>query len=148
MWRIMGAVFFNNPLHFVDVGKKTFRQDLIVEFLTDQGIAIYDSAVKIERGNNDASDANLQVIERISLHEILAQIPECKCIVTTGGKSAEIVSDILGVKTPSVGQFVDAECRGRKIKLCRMPSSSRAYPMKLDVKAQAYEMIKEIVQDV
>ena len=145
MWRVMGIVFYDDPLHFIDVNKKTFRQDEIVDFLTVKGIAIYDSAVEIERGNNDASDANLQVIERVNLSEILAQIPDCKAIVATGGKSAEIVADILGVKTPAVGVFVEANCCGRSIRLYRMPSTSRAFPMKIDVKARAYEAIKDII---
>ena len=145
MWRVMGIVFYDDPLHFIDVNKKTFRQDEIVDFLTVKGIAIYDSAVEIERGNNDASDANLQVIERVNLSEILAQIPDCKAIVATGGKSAEIVADILGVKTPAVGVFVEANCCGRPIRLYRMPSTSRAFPMKIDVKARAYEAIKDII---
>ncbi len=145
MWRVMGIVFYDDPLHFIDVNKKTFRQDEIVDFLTVKGIAIYDSAVEIERGNNDASDANLQVIERVNLSEILAQIPDCKAIVATGGKSAEIVADILGVKTPAVGVFVEANCCGRLIRLYRMPSTSRAFPMKIDVKARAYEAIKDII---
>ncbi len=145
MWRVMGIVFYDDPLHFIDVNKKTFRQDEIVDFLTVKGIAIYDSAVEIERGNNDASDANLQVIERVNLSEILAQIPDCKAIVATGGKSAEIVADILGVKTPAVGVFVEANCCGQLIRLYRMPSTSRAFPMKIDVKARAYEAIKDII---
>ena len=145
MWRVMGIVFYDDPLHFIDVNKKTFRQDEIVDFLTVKGIAIYDSAVEIERGNNDASDANLQVIERVNLSEILAQIPDCKAIVATGGKSAEIVAEILGVKTPAVGDFVEANCCGRLIRLYRMPSTSRAFPMKIDVKARAYEAIKDII---
>ncbi len=145
MWRIMGMVFFGDSMHFIDVEHKIFKQEQIVDFLTGKGIAIYDSAIEIERGNNDASDANLQVIERINLPEILAQIPECKAIVTTGGKSADIVADILGAKTPAVGEYVEAECCHRKIRLYRMPSSSRAYPMKLEVKARAYEAIKDMV---
>ena len=145
MWRIMGIVFYDDPLHFIDVEKKTFKQDEIIDFLTVKGIAIYDSAVEIERGNNDASDANLQVIERINLPEILAQIPDCKTIITTGGKSAEIVADILGIKTPMVGEYAETEFAGRNIRLYRMPSSSRAYPMKIEVKARAYEVLKGIV---
>ncbi|MBO4771920.1 MAG: uracil-DNA glycosylase family protein [Bacteroidales bacterium] len=146
MWRIFGIVFFNDLNHFIDVEKKCFKQDEIIDFLTTNGIAIYDSAVEIERGNNDASDANLQVIERINLSEILAQIPDCKAIVSTGGKSAEIVADILGVKTPAVGEFVETIFSGRPIRLYRMPSTSRAFPLKIEVKARAYEAVREIVE--
>ena len=145
MWRIMGIVFFNDPLHFINAEKKCFKQDEIIDFLTVKVIAIYDSAVEIERGNNDASDANLQVIERINLSEILAQIPDCKSIFSTGGKSAEIVADILGVKTPAVGEFVETVFSNRTIRLYRMPSTSRAFPLKIEVKAQAYEVVREML---
>ena len=96
MWRIFGIVFFNDINHFIDVNQKCFKQQQIVDFLTDKGIAIYDTAVEIERGNNDASDANLDILERVDLAESLSQIPDCKVIVSTGGKSAEVVSEILG----------------------------------------------------
>ena len=145
MWRIMGIVFFNNLNHFIDVKAKNFNMDEIVDFLTDKGIAIYDTAVKIERENNDASDANLNILETINLLEILSQIPECKAIVSTGGKSAEVVSEILGVKTPQIGDFVEADFAGRTIRFYRMPSTSRAYPMKIDKKAEIYGVMREIV---
>ena len=105
MWRIMGIVFFNDPLHFIDAEKKCFKQDEIIDFLTVKGIAIYDSAVEIERGNNDASDANLQVI----------------------------------------GKFVETVFSNRTIRLYRMPSTSRAFPLKIEVKAQAYEVVREML---
>ena len=87
----------------------------------------------------------MQVIERINLSEIITQIPDCKSIISTGDKSAEIVADILGVKTPAVGEFVEAVFSNRTIRLYRMPSTSRAFPLKIEVKVQAYEVIKGIV---
>ena len=116
-------------------------QQQIVDFLIDKGIAIYDTAVEIERGKNDASDANLNILERVNLAEILSQIPDCTTIVSTGGKSAEVVSEILGVKSPEIGDFVEKEFCNRVIKFYRMPSSSRAYPMKVDKKAEIYSVV-------
>lgn len=141
MWRIFGIVFFNDVNHFIDVGQKCFKQQQIVDFLTDKGIAIYDTAVEIERGNNDASDANLDILEQVNLEEILSQIPDCKAIVSTGGKSADVVADILGVKKPEIGDFVEKEFCNRVIKFYRMPSSSRAYPMKVGKKAEIYSVV-------
>jgi G:T/U-mismatch repair DNA glycosylase len=145
MWRIFGIVFFNDLNHFIDTDKKTFKQDEIVDFLTINGVAIYDTAVEVERANNDASDANLDILERVNLNEILSQIPDCKAIVSTGGKSAEVVSEILGVKSPEIGSFVETEFCNRKIRFYRMPSSSRAYPMKVDKKAEIYSVLKTIL---
>ena len=145
MWRIFGIVFFNDLNHFIDLSQKCFKQQQIVDFLTDNGIAIYDTAVLVERGNNDASDANLDILERVNLEEILSQIPDCKAIVSTGGKSAEVVAEILGVKSPEIGSFVETEFCNRKIRFYRMPSSSRAYPMKVDKKAEIYSVLKTIL---
>ncbi len=145
MWRIFGLVFFNDINHFIDTDKKTFKQDEIVDFLTDNGIALYDTAVEINRANNDASDANLDILERVNLAEILAQIPDCKTIVSTGGKSADVVADILDVKKPEIGDFAETEFCNREIKFYRMPSSSRAYPMKVGKKAELYRVLRPIL---
>ena len=55
--------------------------------------------------------------------------------------SAEVVSEILGVKSPEIGDYVEAEFCNRVIKFYRMPSSSRAYPMKVDKKAEIYSVV-------
>ncbi|MBO4771033.1 MAG: uracil-DNA glycosylase family protein, partial [Bacteroidales bacterium] len=94
---------------------------------------------------NDASDANLEILEQVNLEEILSQIPDCKAIVSTGGKSADVVADILGVKKPEIGDFVEKEFCNRVIKFYRMPSSSRAYPMKVGKKAEIYSALKNIL---
>ena len=141
MWRIFGLVFFNDVNHFINLENKSFKQDEIVNFLIDKGIAIYDAAVEIERGNNDASDANLEILERVNLAEILSQIPDCKTIVSTGGKSAEVISEILGIKRPEIGDYVETEFCNSVLKFYRMPSSSRAYPMKVDKKAEIYSKV-------
>ena len=145
MWRIFGIVFFNDINHFIYTDKKTFKQDEIVDFLTINGVAIYDTAVEVERANNDASDANLDILEQVNLEEILSQIPDCKAIVSTGGKSADVVADILGVKKPEIGDFVEKEFCNLVIKFYRMPSSSRAYPMKVGKKAEIYSALKNIL---
>ena len=44
MWRIFGLCFYNDKMHFVDVEHKTFRLDLIVPFLRQYGIGMYDTS--------------------------------------------------------------------------------------------------------
>ena len=46
-WRIAGLVFYSNKDHFVDLQNKTFRLPLIVQFLNDKGIALYDTCAAI-----------------------------------------------------------------------------------------------------
>ena len=43
-----------------------------------------------------------------------------------------------GVKEPKVGDYAATENKGRQIRIYRMPSSSRAYPMKPERKAEQY----------
>ena len=42
-----------------------------------------------------------------------------------------------------MGEYTEFIFEGRKLKLYRMPSSSRAYPMKLEKKAEYYQKMFE-----
>ncbi len=42
-----------------------------------------------------------------------------------------------------MGEYTEFTFEGRKLKLYRMPSSSRAYPMKLEKKAEYYQKMFE-----
>lgn len=53
MWRILGMVFFDDKEYFID--NKNFKEGLLKEFLTKQGIAIYDTAKVVIRTQNNAS---------------------------------------------------------------------------------------------
>ena len=94
------------------------------------------------RTHGNASDAYLKVVETVELPEILAQIPQCRRICTTGGKATEILFDLLTAekkgKDVKTGETVPARCGGRELLVTRLPSTSRAYPMKLEKKAEAY----------
>ena len=59
MWRIFGLVFFDDKDHFVDLERKCFRKDDIVDFLTQRGIALYDTATAVVRTKDTASDKDL-----------------------------------------------------------------------------------------
>ena len=43
MWRIMGYIFHGDRNWFVDERAKCFKKAMIVEFLLDKGIALYDT---------------------------------------------------------------------------------------------------------
>jgi dihydroxyacetone kinase len=47
----------------------------------------------------------------------------------------------LGVEEPKVGAFTSVDMEGRTLRLYRMPSSSRAYPMAIEKKAEFYQTI-------
>ena len=145
MWRIFGLLFFNDKEHFLMPHKKAFHKELLVEFLTEKGIALYDTASAIRRLQDNASDKFLEVVEPTDIRLLLKQLPLCKAIVTTGQKATDIIRNQIEVKEPSVGESSPFEFEDRTLRLYRMPSSSRAYPLALEKKASAYRfMLNEL----
>ena len=139
MWRIFGIVFFHNKEYFVDAPNKTFKLNLLKQFLQQKGVALYDTATAVIRSTGTAADKDLVVVTPTDVAGLLRQIPLCKALVTTGEKAT---------KTPQVGQFVTFTFEDRTLKLYRMPSSSRAYPMKIERKAELYKpMLLELLNN-
>lgn len=147
MWRIFGICFFGDKFHFVDEKRKTFRREAIETFLTEKGIAIYDTATAVIRTRNTASDKDLKIIETTDLDKLLRRIPECRAVVTTGQKATELFTAHFHVAPPGVGSSTEFYTGCRDLRLYRMPSSSRAYPMKVERKADFYlKMFKEVIE--
>lgn len=145
MWRIYGLCFFGDKDYFVDVEHKSFRKELLVEFLTEKGVALYDTASAIVRTKGTASDKDLEVVTPTDIKALLRQLPECKAVVVTGQKAADVFTAQFHIEQPRVGNFTEFQFEGRPLRLYRMPSSSRAYPMKLERKAESYQqMFREL----
>ena len=145
MWEIVGLVFFGDSQRLVDAEHKTFRLEEIKAFLAERGIAIYDTACAVQRLNGNASDKDLAVVEKTDIPALLAKIPQCHDIVCTGQKSFSVLTEDYGVPVPKMGAYHEFTLAGRPMRLWRMPSSSRAYPMKLVEKARYYlDMMKQI----
>ena len=155
MWRIMGLLFYGDAGHFVMPGQKRFDYERVVEFCRREGIALYDAAYMVKRLRGNASDNFLKIIEPTDIPALLARMPSCRAVVSTGGKSAEQIASILDVPVPSVGGSVPftisapsaASTSGvssRTVTFYRMPSSSRAYPLSLDRKAAAYAQVFDV----
>ncbi len=145
MWNIFGIVFFGDAERLVDAPNKTFRMEDIKALLTEHGIAIFDTACAVRRLSGNASDKDLEVVEKTDIPALLAQIPLCHDIVCTGQKSFSVLTEDYGVPVPAMGTYNDFTLAGREMHLWRIPSSSRAYPMKLEDKAAYYrEMMKNI----
>lgn len=141
MWRIYGLCFFDDKDYFVDVEQKTFCKDLIEEFLTEKGVALYDTASAIVRTKGTASDKDLEVVTPTDIKALLRELPECQAVVVTGQKAADVFSVQFQIVQPKVGSFTAFIFEGRNLRLYRMPSSSRAYPMKLEYKAKKYKQM-------
>ncbi|MCI6129612.1 uracil-DNA glycosylase family protein [Prevotella sp.] len=144
MWRIFGLCFFGDKLHFVDVERKTFCLDAIIDFLTAKGIGMYDTATAVRRLKNTAADKDLEVVEPTDLKAMVRSLPRLEAIVTTGQKATDVLRECLDISgEPRVGEYVEFEFEGRMLRLWRMPSSSRAYPLKVEKKAEYYGRLFE-----
>jgi hypothetical protein len=63
-------------------------------------------------------------------------------LVTTGEKASTIVAQTFSCSVPPVGGYVDIVMPGREpLRFWRMPSTSRAYPLPLEKKADAYRVL-------
>ena len=124
MWRIYGILFFNDKNHFLNSTLKSFCREQIIDFLNEKGIALFDTDVAA----------------------LLRQLPECKAIVTTGQKATDTLRQQFEIEEPKVGDYSEFVFEGRAMRLYRMPSSSRAYPLALDKKAAAYRIMFQDLQ--
>ena len=143
MWRIFGLIFFNDPNHFFDLTKKAIDLDGIKNLLTQYRIGIGETATEVIRTKDNAADKYLEIVRPVDLPKMLNQIPKCTAIVTTGEKAASIIAELTDTEIPKMGDKINcavavSDGTTREFNHWRMPSSSRAYPMKLEKKAQYY----------
>ena len=96
-WRIMGHLFFDDRQHFVIADEKRFDEAAIRRFAAEEGLAFFDTARRIRRLKGNASDAFLEVVEATDISSLLAPMPHCNRIVTTGGLAGKVLCDTLGV---------------------------------------------------
>lgn len=147
MWRIFGLCFFQDKNHFLDLPNKNFKLDLIIAFLNQTGIAIYDTAYQVIRLTGNASDKFLQIETPSDIMQLLKHIPNCQNIMTTGDKATDtlMLSMPVGAIKPTLGQSSTVHFAQRDLNLFRMPSSSRAYPLALEKKTDAYaELFRQV----
>ena len=143
MWRIVGYLAAGDKSHFLMPGGRKFDKERIEAFCRERGIALYDTAVEVIRLKDNASDNFLQVVREVDLAALLARIPQCRTLVTTGQKATDTLRAITGCGEPAVGESVAFEYAGRSMRLWRMPSSSRAYPRLVEWKAGFYRKVFE-----
>ncbi len=146
MWRITGLLFYNDKNFFLNETQKAFNREKIIQFLSDKGIAIFDTASAIRRLQDNASDKFLEVVTPTDIIKLLHQIPQCKAIVTTGEKATDTLCAQFSLEKPKVGDFIPFVFEDKTMRLYRMPSSSRAYPLALEKKAAAYRIMYQDLQ--
>lgn len=141
-WKICGLIFLSNPNALYDLKEKKFNLELIKQLLTEKKIALHDTARIIRRLKGNASDKFLDIVEPIPLKDLLTQMPNCKTIATTGEKAAGVIAELTNTQQPKMGTMVTSN---EGLEIWRMPSTSRAFPMKLEQKAEYYtEMFRKI----
>ena len=150
-WRIMGLIHCEEKNHFCVPGEKRFDEPAIRAFCAEAGLAFYDTACVVRRLKDNASDAFLKVVQATDIPALLARIPQCHTLVTTGEKASQIVAETFGCPVPPVGGHIDliipspdprhARPDRASLRFWRMPSTSRAYPLPLAEKAKAYRKL-------
>lgn len=138
MWRIMGHIFFNDRHHFEISDLRSFDKERIEAFCLHKGIALYDTAREVRRLKDNASDKFLEIVTPTDLDALIKQMPKCQAIVTTGKKASLIITEIFDCPMPKIGAYSDITYLTRSLHFWRMPSSSRAYPLSLEKKADYY----------
>lgn len=160
-WYMIGLLWFNDKKHFTIAEEKRFDLEKITHFCNQVGFAMYDTATEVIRLMDNASDKFLEVVTPTDVPELLSHLPACEAIVTTGQKSTDILIETFHCDKPAMGACVNISLdvknptghnnsstdnyTKRNFKLWRLPSTSRAYPLKLEKKAEAY---KQMFQDI
>ena len=90
------------------------------------------------------------MVEPTDIRTLLAQLPQCEAIVTTGQKATDTLCQYFSIENgPKVGASITIpDVRNRddhEIRIYRLPSSSRAYPLAFDKKVAAYRKMFEAV---
>ena len=143
MWRIFGLILYNDKDRFFDYANKTVDKAGIQKMLTERCIGIGETATEVIRTKDNASDKFLEIVTPVDLPAMLAKAPDCRVVATTGEKAASVIAAITGTPLPKIGEHVECEVEMadgsiRSFLHWRLPSTSRAYPMKLEKKASYY----------
>lgn len=134
-WFMMGLLFLGDKDALYDRDAKQFRLDDIKRLLDEKGIAMNDTARQVRRLKGNASDKYLEIVMPVPLYDLLAEMPDCHTIVTTGEKAADVIARLTDTEAPKMGEMVKSK---EGFDIWRMPSTSRAYPLQLEKKAEYY----------
>ncbi|MBQ7743156.1 MAG: uracil-DNA glycosylase family protein [Bacteroidaceae bacterium] len=159
-WRLMGLIFYGDKDYLVDTEAKTYRMDRIKRLVSEQHLGYYDTSEAVRRLKDNASDKFLEVVEQTDIRALISRAPQLRAIAVTGQKAADTLCEQLGIaEPPRMGEYIIIENRkqseaatfelsnSRTLKLWRLPSSSRAYPMALTQKAEYYRKVFEELKD-
>lgn len=138
-WPMMGLLFMGSREALMLPDGKNFDVEAIKRLLTEKGIAMNDTGLRVRRLAGNASDKFLEIVEPVDLDALLRQMPELRAIATTGEKAAGVIARLTDTEPPRMGEMVHDPVRN--IDIWRMPSTSRAYPLALEKKAAYYSRL-------
>lgn len=134
-WFMMGLIFFGDKDALYDREARLFDLEAIKRLLTERGIALNDTGRVVRRLKGNASDKFLEILEPVPLHDLLGRMPCCHTVATTGEKAAGVIASLTDTAIPKMGEMVTS---ADGLDIWRMPSTSRAYPLRLEKKAEYY----------
>ena len=137
-WPMMGLIFLGDRRALLSSDGSGYDLERIKALLREHRIALHDTGHAIRRLAGNASDKYLEIVEPVDLEGLLARMPECHTVVTTGEKAAGVVASLTGTPAPKMGEMTVAD---DGLRIWRMPSTSRAYPIKLERKAEMYRRV-------
>lgn len=140
-WRVMGIIFMNDRDALWDEGLGRFDLEAIKSLLERERIALWDTAMAVRRLKGNASDKFLEIVEPIDLAALLDENPTISHVITTGEKATTVIAAQAGIDVPPIGLPVECVVGAHPFALWRMPSTSRAYPLSLEKKADVYKLI-------
>lgn len=144
MWRIFGLIFYNDKERFFNKEEKKVDKTGIQQMLNEHKIGVGETATEVIRTMDNASDKFLEIVTPVNLSKLFRNAPDLEIIATTGEKAASVIASLTGTPIPKMGERI--KCTAitddgikRDFIHWRLPSTSRAYPMKLEKKAEYYK---------
>lgn len=134
-WQIMGLIFCHDRHALYNPSTRRYDLEAIKSLLAEHHIAMSDTGRTVRRLRGNASDKFLEIVEPIELDGLLARMPGCRAVATTGEKAAGVIAQLTATAIPRIGEYVTTPAG---LEIWRMPSTSRAYPLALELKAEAY----------
>lgn len=134
-WFMMGLIFLGDKDALYDRKTRQFDLPGIKRLLEEKGIGLNDTGRTVRRLRDNASDKYLEIVDKVPLGELLVRMPRCHTVVTTGEKAAGVVAELTGTEAPKMGEMIRS---ADGLEIWRMPSTSRAYPLALEKKAEYY----------
>ncbi|MDE7401914.1 MAG: uracil-DNA glycosylase family protein [Muribaculaceae bacterium] len=137
-WYMMGLIFYGDRNALLKPGSKDYDLEKIKAMLTEHHIALSDTGYMVRRLAGNASDKFLEIVEPVDFHALRERMPDLHTVATTGEKAADTLAELTGTEAPKMGKYVDTS---DGLRIWRMPSTSRAYPLPLADKAAYYERL-------